>query len=657
MTSSDDLPPNEHVNTLEAAEEAPLSSLPCTNNERAVNPNAQSPSGTLTVKGQFGRTVTDDDLIVPVTAQATEPQVKEPAQAQVVPNTFQPSLPTAKTQLQGGNNEARVPVQQVEAASSNDVSATPLSLLTAKTQLQGSQELRAVESTRVSRPAGVLNPHDKELLDAGASRVAVHRGSRRSQQRPTTPRLDSASSPGAFRVFPNAASSSSSALYGRVSQGEDEEASPTTGSTRWSSQITSVSSLRLPYSRTTSSVPTVSTDTVLNATLVTASTEFSSAAARLSLVRKTLPQATPVDASQLQQQRRRLYYLLAVVALLIVVGVVALATILGTHDDKPPGAQGENRTILVTELSQFLPASLVANMNDTAQAQALAWLATANTTMVAWQMRQRYALAVLYYSWHGDNWVNSTGWLSTQSECSWFFSPEVETRYNTTSSRRSRICNKGRYTRLSLAHNELNGTLSAELALLTDLQALELSENSLRGTIPSELGNLTRLQTLVLEGNALTGSLPTELGQLSLLTGLHLVDNVLTGPLPRQVRNWPNVVVFDVRENLLSGVLPTELAQLSSVEILYVSSNVFTGTLPIEIVHLQHLKDVSVCDNHHHTGTIPTEYGLFPSLEYISITANNKIQGTVPTEFGQISTLQGLYLERTSVTGTIPTEL
>jgi hypothetical protein len=223
--------------------------------------------------------------------------MKESAREQVVPDTFQSSLPTAKTQLQGGNNEARVPVQQVEAASSNDVSTTTLSLLTAKTQLQGSQEVRAVESTR---PAGVLNPHDddKELSDAGAStRVAVHRGSRHSQQRPTTPRLDSASSPGAFRVFPNA-TSSSSALYGRVSQGEDDEASPTTGSTRWSSQITSVSSLRLPYSRTTSSVPTVSTDTVLNATLVTASTEFTTAAARLSLVRKTLPQATPVDASQ-----------------------------------------------------------------------------------------------------------------------------------------------------------------------------------------------------------------------------------------------------------------------------------------------------------------------------------------------------------------------
>jgi hypothetical protein len=34
--------------------------------------------------------------------------------------------------------------------------------------------------------------------------------------------------------------------------------------------------------------------------------------------------------------------------------------------------------------------------------------------------RQRYALAVLYHSTRGDEWTDSTGWLSEAHECSWY---------------------------------------------------------------------------------------------------------------------------------------------------------------------------------------------------------------------------------------------
>ena len=35
-------------------------------------------------------------------------------------------------------------------------------------------------------------------------------------------------------------------------------------------------------------------------------------------------------------------------------------------------------------------------------------------------VQQRYAVVTFYYSTNGMDWVDSTGWLSGESECTWF---------------------------------------------------------------------------------------------------------------------------------------------------------------------------------------------------------------------------------------------
>lgn len=76
---------------------------------------------------------------------------------------------------------------------------------------------------------------------------------------------------------------------------------------------------------------------------------------------------------------------------------------------------------------------------------------------------------------------------------------------------------------LDISHNQLTGTMPAEIRQLTSLRELDASDNKLTG-VPAEIGQLTNLEVLDLSNNQLTG-LPHELGNLSKLTVLDLSGN------------------------------------------------------------------------------------------------------------------------------------
>jgi hypothetical protein len=70
---------------------------------------------------------------------------------------------------------------------------------------------------------------------------------------------------------------------------------------------------------------------------------------------------------------------------------------------------------------------------------------------------QRYALATLYYSTEGNNWIASDSWLTNATECEWYSSSQQP----------ALICDADRnILELNLANNNLRGTIPAELALL-----------------------------------------------------------------------------------------------------------------------------------------------------------------------------------------------
>jgi hypothetical protein len=129
------------------------------------------------------------------------------------------------------------------------------------------------------------------------------------------------------------------------------------------------------------------------------------------------------------------------------------------------------------------------------------------------------ALVALYNSTNGPGWANKSGWLATNTPCSWY----------------GVGCFGGHVDTLNLYTNQLSGTLPPELGDLANLSNLNLNTNQLSGAIPPELGNVTSLSNLSMELNQLSGHVPPQLGNLTGLLGLYLSDNQLTGALPQEL--------------------------------------------------------------------------------------------------------------------------
>jgi len=279
------------------------------------------------------------------------------------------------------------------------------------------------------------------------------------------------------------------------------------------------------------------------------------------------------------------------------------------------------------------------------------------------------ALTALYTSANGQNWKANTGWLQTNTPCSWF----------------GITCSAGHVTQLNLPQNQLKGNLPANVSNLTSLTNLSLWGNQLSGKIPSELSQLTRLTFMSLSDNQLTGEIPamfsnlTELGQLGLhhnqLTGmipnltnltklyaLNLDTNQLSGELRSVIERVPvNLLRLDLRGNQFSGAIPTEIEKLTKLQVLILTGNKLTGDVSEALGSLTKLTQLSL-DHNQLTGSIapfiaklagPNGNSVIKAL-YLD---GNQFTGDLPAEFGMFSNLTNLGLYDNGFTGSLPMSL
>jgi hypothetical protein len=105
----------------------------------------------------------------------------------------------------------------------------------------------------------------------------------------------------------------------------------------------------------------------------------------------------------------------------------------------------------------------------------------------------RYALATLYYTNGGSDWLRSTNWMSSEDVCEW---EGVGCSVNV----------NAKVQELDLSNNNVMGTLSPALTLLQDLKILWLDKNDLTGPIRADIfASLPNLAILYLQENQLTG--------------------------------------------------------------------------------------------------------------------------------------------------------
>src|SRR5690606_6303744 len=95
---------------------------------------------------------------------------------------------------------------------------------------------------------------------------------------------------------------------------------------------------------------------------------------------------------------------------------------------------------------------------------------------------------------------------------------------------------------------------------------LSLAHNQLSGSIPAELGNLSTLQKLYLNSNRLNGEIPPALGDLANLQILHLAANGLAGQMPAPLTNLTDLNDLDLGYNKLQTADATLRAFLESVD-------------------------------------------------------------------------------------------
>ena len=234
----------------------------------------------------------------------------------------------------------------------------------------------------------------------------------------------------------------------------------------------------------------------------------------------------------------------------------------------------------------------------------------------------REVLVTLYNVTNGPNWNNNSNWLSAKPMGEWY---GVTTDHS------------GRVTKLSLAGNNLLGTIPPELGQMNMLQILWLGFNELSGPIPPELGNLQNLRNLGIQLCWLSGTIPPELGQLTKLEVISLWGNgsTLTGPLPSEFGHLRKLASLRLSGNAFTGPIPAEFGQVISLEELDLRWNSITGQIPKEIGQLSRLRRLLLTRNKL-TGTLPPKLGRLKNLLELDLSQNG-ISGMLPPELGQLN--------------------
>jgi len=324
------------------------------------------------------------------------------------------------------------------------------------------------------------------------------------------------------------------------------------------------------------------------------------------------------------------------------------------------------------------------------------------------ELRERYILAILFYSTNGDNWKDKSKWLSNDDHCSWF----------------GVTCNHNNVQRLTLSENGLQGTIPSELAFLSSLdyivfdtnklhgrvpaeifglhdlhrfdvehnqligqffqpeffqcnetlKMLQIRDNLFSGTLPSEINSLTKLEDFRFDKNYFTGTLP-DMNQMTDLIYFKGSNNLLNGTIPNfSSSEMTRLKVIDLTDNELTGKIPYSLGNMNKLERLYLGGMYLSGTIPYSFWKLSNLIDFFAYDNQL-SGEIPESIGGLTHLESLFLSYNNlkgniprfkshkldylnlkknSLSGTIPASLFDIESLRLLYLSSNQLTGTIP---
>ncbi|KAL8517288.1 hypothetical protein ACS0TY_015500 [Phlomoides rotata] len=215
----------------------------------------------------------------------------------------------------------------------------------------------------------------------------------------------------------------------------------------------------------------------------------------------------------------------------------------------------------------------------------------------------------------------------------------------------------------SVTQNRLHGEIPPDIGLkFPVLEVFAGGVNNFTGRIPDSLSNASGLQVLDFAENRLTGTVPSGLGRLPFLYRINFDDNNLGNAEKGDMdflsflTNCSNLQVLGLSTNFFGGEFPRMVANLSTrLEILTLGGNQMHGSLPFGIGNLINLTLLGI-EGNYLTGIIPEDIGKLGNLGELYLTGN-ELTGKIPFSFGNLTKLSVLKLDSNRLQGSIPSEI
>jgi Leucine-rich repeat (LRR) protein len=135
---------------------------------------------------------------------------------------------------------------------------------------------------------------------------------------------------------------------------------------------------------------------------------------------------------------------------------------------------------------------------------------------------------------------------------------------------------------LSLANNDLIGTIPASISYLDQLLYFDVSDNRLSGSLDVVFNTITpyNIESLILFNNPFEmGTIPSFVNMTN-LRELSLADTYRNGMIPTWFGTLKNLTFLDLHNNKLNGKIPMELGYLSNLNVVFINNNSLTGSVP-----------------------------------------------------------------------------
>jgi len=187
------------------------------------------------------------------------------------------------------------------------------------------------------------------------------------------------------------------------------------------------------------------------------------------------------------------------------------------------------------------------------------------------------ALSDLFWATNGPAWTNNFGWISLQSTTT--TNPCGDGTESTNKAWFGVTCAENHVVNISLASNNVAGTVPPSISNFKFLVQIALNLNSIQGTLPSSICELGRLETADMQINQLAGTLPSCFNRMTSLKRLLLEENSIGGTLPESLCDAKAIRFIELDENRFKGSIPACLGELQALEHLELDDNMLTGSI------------------------------------------------------------------------------